>query len=178
MATTFSNLVASILVRVRSTATKTIDFGTPESIVNLTPGVSFTFGAGAGNANMVWSDRRALAKATADNLDLYGSLTDAFGITINFSAVKAIVIHNRSDEADTPTDATLTIGNGSNPFVGPFGGTGTHTVTLPAGGILVLACDTADGWAVATGTGDILKVNNDDADDAAEYDIWIIGESA
>ena len=53
-----------------------------------------------------------------------------------------------------------------------------HLVKLVPGGSLILIAPNADGYAVAAGTGDLLKVGNDDGAAAASYSIFILGSQA
>jgi hypothetical protein len=127
-------------------------------------------GTGAGAADIAFSDHRTLASATSENLDLSGSLTDAFGQLIAAVHVKAIEIH--ADEANT---TNLTVGaSGANAFQGPFADV-TDGLVIKPGGRLVIADPV--GWPVVAATGDILKVANA-AGAAASYTVKIIAASA
>lgn len=135
-----------------------------------TPDLLLASGTGTGAADIAFSDHRTLASNTSENLDLSGSLTDAFGQTIAAVHVKAIEVH-----ADPTNTTSLTVGGAaSNTFKGPFGDV-TDTIVLAPGDRFVAASSV--GWPVVASTGDILKVANA-AGASALYRIKIIAASA
>jgi hypothetical protein len=136
----------------------------PPTLVDLPQGTS------SGSADIVFSDTRTLATNTNEDLDLAGGVTDVFGLTRTFVKVKAIRL-----KAAAANTTTLVVGNGTNPFVGPFGA-GTHTLSLAAGGEILLTAPAA-GWTVTAGSADVIKVTNP-AGASATYDVDIIGTSA
>lgn len=131
--------------------------------------IALANGTGSGQADKLFSDTRALSSGGSDNLDLAGSLTDAFGATLTFVTIKAIIIE--SDEANT---VNLTVGGGSNPFIN-WVGDATDVVVIKPGGLFVLVAPQT-GYAVTASTGDILKILAGAA--AVSYRIHIIGTSA
>jgi len=137
-------------------------------------------GTSDGQCDLVWSDRRSLAAATSETLDLSGTaLTDAAGTAIAFAQVDYIIVLNRN----TTAGDDLHIGqNSSNGFTGPWADASDRAV-CPAGssagaqdGLLFIG--NPQGWAVTAGTGDLLYIENIDASNAISYDIIIIGRSA
>lgn len=127
-------------------------------------------GTGAGNANKSWyGAARSIAGSGTDVLDLAGVLTDAFGATLTFTKVKAIVVLPAAANG-----STLKLGGGTNPIVSLFGA-GTDKITLRPGGLFVLVATDATGYAVIATTGDNITITNDHAS-AATYDILIVGE--
>jgi len=141
--------------------------------VSLDPAASYTDGTGAGQANKWYLNYRTLAATTNDDLDLAGVLTDPFGSTLTFTAIKSIFV--AIDYGSTAYDGTksLTIGPGSasNFFAGPFAGT-NPTQTFDK---FFIACiGTAAGWTVTAATGDILRIRNPGAS-SVSYLIWIQG---
>jgi len=181
MATHLTNLSARVTIALSATAQKAIDLATPEAQMSAKRVLDLAFGAGAGQADLVWWDRRTVAKDTTDDLDLAGALVDAFGETLTFANVKAIVLINRSDEAigdHEATDAEVQVGGAASAeFQGPFAAA-DDAIRVPAGGAFAIISADADGWAVTATTHDILGITNLDADDEAVYDVVIVGESA
>lgn len=177
MTTDFTGLVVTSIKRLEWTASK---LGTYPSTTGESYKASnqddYTFGTGNNQVNQLWRDRRTLTAGAADNLDLAGGITNGFGVTATFAKVKEIKIHNRSANQTVPTTATLTVGNGSNPFIGWFGA-GTHTEGIALDGTMHKSNPLA-GWTVTGGTGDNLKILNDAGALVAEYDIEIAGVSA
>jgi len=129
-------------------------------------------GTSANQADLVFRDQRTLALSTSENLDLAGSLTDAYGTTLTFVKVKLIYVKAKSDNGGN----IIVGGAASNAFVGPFADS-TDKVKVPAGGMYQVA-DAGTGWTVTAGTGDILKIENDDGSATGTYDIIIVGTSA
>lgn len=183
MATDLTALDLAIALSIAGSTQKGLDLSTPQDAINLSKSIAFAFGTGAGKGDQVFHDRRILAGGASEDLDLAGVLTNAYGATVTFAKVKAILIFNRSDEtltspvAHTATDAEIAVGGAAaNEFQGPFQAAG-DAIGIPAGGAFLIAGNWATGWAVTAGTGDLLKIENLDGSDEACYDIVIIGES-
>jgi hypothetical protein len=118
----------------------------------------------------LWYSQRQLASATSEEIDLAGWITDAFGSTISFARVKALFIRN------TSTSQTLTIGNATAPWAGPFS-PATATFSIPPSGFAAWQAPLV-GWPVTATTGDRLKIANDAGSGATcTYDIWVVGGS-
>lgn len=133
---------------------------------------AFTFedGTGDAQADLVWSDRRTLAGSADETIDLAGALTDAFGASVSFAEVTAIVIRVRT------SGGAVAIGpNSSNGWLGPFADA-SDRIEIGQGGP-PFCIGKAVGWAVTAGTGDLLFVANPDGT-SVTYDIAIIGRSA
>jgi hypothetical protein len=130
---------------------------------------AFVDGAGAGQATKIYVGSRSLATGANESLDLAGGLSDAFNNVLTFAGVKALAII--AADANT-TD--LTIGNGTNPFIGPFGAA-AHTIKVKPGGMFLITDPSAAGLTVTAGTGDVLKVENA-AGATATYTLVVIGD--
>ncbi len=74
------------------TLTSPVDLGTAKYSVNMDTVHSFTDGEGLNQAEQVFTDQRTLAASANEELDLSGSLTDAFGTTLVFTSIKAMII--------------------------------------------------------------------------------------
>lgn len=135
--------------------------------------VDYKTGVGAGQANLMFADRRTLAASANEDLDLVGSLLDPFGAVLNFARVKAIIIV----AAAANTNKVVIGGAAANAFVGPFGGA-TEKLSIDPGGMLVLATRTAAGWPVTAATADLLRIANGAAGSPVTYEIIIIGGNA
>ncbi|MER5769556.1 hypothetical protein [Streptomyces sp. NPDC001985] len=136
--------------------------------------VHLASGTGAGKADRVYHDRRSLAASASEDLDLAGVLLDAFGTMITFVRVKGIFVA----AADTNSNNVI-IGNAtSNAWSSLLGATGT--ITLRPGASIGAMAGVADatGYAVTTGTADLLKIANSAAGSSVSYDIVIVGASA
>lgn len=111
------------------------------------PSIAFTDGVGVNGANILYQDSLNLSSGTL-NVDLSGSLVDSYGTTITAARIKGIYIKNTGA-------TTLTVGDGTNPFVTFL--TGTGTLILPPGAWILAVTPDATGWVVTASTGDILK---------------------
>lgn len=164
-------------------AQKKLDLSTPKDQASLNPQEALEFGTGSDYSDMVWHDRRILAAAATDQLDLSGGLTNSFGVAVTFAKVHAILIHNRSDE--TLTAAAHGVTHTANAAVldcGPSAANGAlllkatgDIVTLAAGDWFMLFSKA--GKTITAATGDLLDIVETATLEAA-YDIVIIGESA
>ena len=146
------------------------DLGTKQ--YNQTWGVvaSLARGTGASQTDKVWTDS-GTAAASANTVDLMGSLTDINGATISFAGgVVLIAVKNTS----TTTGYNLTVGAGSNPFAG-WSGAGANTRIIKPGGFEIWYSPIDDVVPVA-GTGDIITL--DPGANTVTYDIMIVGRSA
>lgn len=128
-------------------------------------------GTTTGKADLVFADTRTIAASSNENIDLAGSLTDAFGAALNFVKVVAIYIKAAAANANN----VVIGGAASNGFVTPFGAA-TDTVKVGPGGTFLLTNDA--GFAVTAATGDLLKIANGGSGTPVTYDIIIVGRSA
>jgi hypothetical protein len=117
--------------------------------VNFQPSITYADGVGANQANVLYQASLALT-AGVNNVDLSGVLTDSYGTSLTPARIKAWAFQNNS------ATNSMTVGNGTNPWVTCL--TGTGTLIIPAGGFFVFATPDATGWTVTAATGDILKV--------------------
>ncbi len=136
---------------------------------------SLTYGTGSGQVNLIVAQDRTLAASSNETLDLYGSTTplaDIFGTNALFRHIKYIAIYIVSG-GDVNG---LLIGNaGSNPFLGPLGGTSPTVLVYPNGPGFQAGEPTA-GWAVTTSAGQ-LKITNESSAVSVNYRIVIGGTS-
>lgn len=176
MATSFS---ATLTAALSWAFTNPLDQSTPRDAAALALTLAeLTNGTGANQANTIWHDRRTLASAASDTIDLYdfgGGTPSPLGTVIANAAIKFIYIKNRSA---TATDV-LTIGNDSttaawNSF---FNASDTNAITLRGGASLLIAAPDASGYAVADTTNHLLKILNSGAG-SVDYDIVVIGATA
>ncbi|HUT10071.1 MAG TPA: hypothetical protein VMY35_17350 [Phycisphaerae bacterium] len=184
MATDLTALDLAVAVSVAGSTQKGLDLSTPQDNLNLSKALAFAFGTGAGKGNQAWHDRRLLAASAAEGalMDLAGVLKNAYGETVNFANVKALIVFNRSDETFTtpvhaPTDAEISVGGAAaTEWLGPFKAA-LDAIKIPAGGVFVIAGNWATGWPVVGGISDLLEITNEDGADEACYEIILIGES-
>jgi hypothetical protein len=160
---------ATIVLNVAGRNTAAIyDMGTAAASLVKTITQTLADGTGSDQIDEMWQDSRTLAISGSDSLDFAGGLTDGLGNTITMTAVKVILIYNKSSAQ------TLTIGAGTNPLINWIGDS-SDVVKLPPGGVFLLSAPKA-GYAITGGTGDTLKIANG-AGATCDYDIVLLGVS-
>ncbi|HEY4309850.1 MAG TPA: hypothetical protein VGN12_10400 [Pirellulales bacterium] len=131
-------------------------------------------GAGAGQADLIWHDLRTVVAGGHDDLPLAALPQTIFGsaVTVDFATVKGVLIVN----ANTTSGDDLLVGAAAtHAWSAPFG-TATDRVHVPAGSCLLLV-NKNDGWTVAVGTSDTLRVTNPGSDDI-QYKVVLVGVRA
>jgi hypothetical protein len=165
-----TSLIAKIALSIGATLASSLDVGEGKYEIAFNPSVKLNNGIGANQAKEAFTDTRTLAASASEELDLSGSLLDAFGATILFTKVKAIVVV----AAKGNVNDVVIGGAASNAWATPFGDA-TDTVKVPPGGFLALTAPGAAGFAVIPGTGDKLKIANGGAGSGVDYTIIVIG---
>lgn len=153
-----------------STLTNPLDLGTPASLLSYSKSLSLASGTGANQANQIFHDQRTLDASASEDLDLSGSLTNAFGASVVFTKLKAIIIF----AAAANTNNVLVGGASATQVASIFSAVNDVLVIRP-GGLFVLTAPDLTGMAVAGGTADLLKIANSSSGTAVTYDIVLIG---
>lgn len=167
MTATFSG---SVTVSVAGTLLNTASIGTSGYNINYPKTLDYANGTGASMANMVWTDTRTLAASATESLDLAGSLSNAFGSIVTFTAIKGIIISASSGN----TNNVIVGGAASNAFIN-WVGDATDTVIIQPAGTFCLMTSKAGGYPVTASTGDILKITNSSSGSSVTYDIILLG---
>lgn len=164
-----TSLKTDLQVSVKHVFTNPLDLSTAKDELTLNIPITLTNGTAAGMADVVFHDERTLTTGASEDLDLAGTMTNAFGTTVTFAKIKAILIYN------TSTVRTLTIGGASfNGWISRMGSS-THTFKIGPGGFDFFYEPV--GFAVTADTADLLKILNDSGTSCI-YRIWIVGTSA
>lgn len=159
-----------IVVKVVATPTRALDEQTVSAPVNKTYTFEWDDGTGADQANQVFTDERTLGASASEDLDLAASLTNAFGQTLTFTIVKAIVVAAAAGN----TNNVLVSCPAANGFVTPFLAA-SDGLTIRPGGLALLVARDATGYAVTAGTGDLFHFANSAGSTGVTYEIFIIG---
>lgn len=133
-----------------------------------------TLSAGTGDNAIkeIYRARRTVSAATTtDLLDLYGGLTDPFGVTINFAKIREILIYNRSAVSG---DKILLGGAASNAWSAPFNASATAKIVVPPSGWISWGAY-VDGFAVVNASSDVLQVQWSGVSTSIDYDIVLKG---
>lgn len=143
----------------------------------ITKSIALANGTAANQADLIYVAERTVADGADDDIDLNGTLTDAFGNTVSMVEVVGIFLLNAPKTGSANT-TDLTIGGGSNPFLGFLGGT-TPTIGpfKPGAMFQMVSPDAAGLGTVTAGTADILRISNS-AGAANKYQLVITGRSA
>lgn len=160
----FLNLAAEI--------TSPLDLTTPTASLKTSRQLPLSGGTGAGQADMIFSDRRTIAASATDSLDLAGSLPGPFGGTLAFARIKALAVL----PATGNTNNVLVQRPATN-GVPLFSAVSTN-LPVPPGGAFFWFAPSATGVAVTAGTGDLIDIVNGGAGTPVTYDIVIVGASA
>jgi hypothetical protein len=132
-------------------------------------------------ADRIYRATRTLAATTGEDLDLAGSLTDAFGATLTFARIKGILIKLNTTTAGYTLEVGGTVNQtGATATTNQFAtwvGAAAHRIIVRADGIYFLWAPDVTAYAVTAGTGDLLKIYNPNAA-SITYDIILIGASA
>lgn len=158
-------------ISLAATLLQAIDLGSAQASARGGLSVNFADGTGAGKANKMYADTNTLAASGTTALDLNGTLLDAFGGTINFTKIRALVI---TADAGNTNDVQVG-GAASNGFIAPFGA-GTDKIKVKPGGAFALIAPDVNGYGVTAATADLLQITNGGAGTGVTYSIIIIGE--
>ncbi len=168
-------LTSRLSIAASAIQTAVLDLGTAQAQLSKSYTVDLANGTAAGQADRTFHDTRTLAASANEDLDLAGVLTDAFGATLTFARIKALIVSASAGN----TNNVIVGGAAPNQFLTSVGA-GTHTLILRPGATLALMAGAADatGYAVTAGTGDLLRIANSGAGSTVTYDIAVVGASA
>jgi hypothetical protein len=166
-------LTANIDLNVTGKHTGVLDLGTAVYPFALSTPVAFASGTGTGQADRVFTDTRTLAGSATESLDLAGTLTDAFGATITFVTIKAVIVRAAAaNNIANQVQVTRPASNGVAIFMAAGDG-----ISL-APGYAFAWFGSGTGVTVTPATGDLLTITNSAGTNSVNYDIVVIGTSA
>lgn len=155
-----------------STQTSVLDLATASLPLKYAKSMALASGTGTGQADRIFTDTRTLAASATENLDLAGSLVDAFGATITFARIKMVLVTaavGNTNNVNVIREST----NGVPLFLALSDGIPVR----PGGGFCWWTPDAA-GVVVTAATGDLLTITNSGSGTSVTYDVVIIGASA
>lgn len=166
-------VTANIDLNVTGKHTGVLDLGTATFPFALSSSFALANGTAAGQVDRAFTDTRTLAASATENLDLAGTLTDAFGATITFVTIKAIIIRAAAaNNAANQVQVTRPATNGVPFFMAAGDG-----ISL-APGYSFAWFGSGTGVTVTAGTGDLITVTNSAGTNSVNYDVVILGTSA
>ena len=170
----------SIKATVNTMATNIDTAETEVAQLNLAKEASFTLAAGelAGMADSVWARTGTILTNDEWDINLNGVEVNAFGDTIAFTEIKAILIYNQPHDGDPQIEVGAAP---ANEFVS-WVGAALDLVVVHAGGVFLLGSPgnaTTNGYETAAGT-HILRIRNDngapnDGVNSAIVEVVIVG---
>lgn len=146
-----------------------LDVGSANYPVRVNISTPLKDGTGANQANQIFTDTRTLAASTNEELDLSGSLSDAFGNLIAFTRIKAITIEASEDNTNN-VEVTTPAANGVPLFIAAGDG-----VSLTPGASMTMVFPDVNGIPVVAATGDLLDFANSAGGSTVDYTIIIVG---
>ena len=166
MATTLNGRVT---VSVEAQIDDVLDIATASMPVQFTAASVFTDGTGANQAKKIFTDTRTLSASAAESLDLYGSLVDQFGVTLNFAKLKAIIVTAAPGNTNS-VQVTRPASNGVPLFMAAGDG-----IALTPGATFCAVFPDANGVAVTASTGDLITFTNSAGSTSVTYTLILIG---
>lgn len=165
------SLTTSITVAVSGSQTNPLDLGSGSFPFSLSAGASLPNGTASGQADLLFTDSRTLTASSNEDLDLAGSLLSAFGATLTFVKLKAVIVKAASGNTNN-----VVISRPASNGVPLFEAASDAISVLP-GGCFVWVAPGA-GVAVTAGTGDLINIANSGAGTSVVYDVVLVGTSA
>jgi hypothetical protein len=165
-------LTATIKAGIKASQTRVLDLGTPAYPMSKSIEVALTSGTGAGQADLMFTDTRTVAASGTDALDLAGGLTDAYGQTLTFVEVRAVLVTALSTNTNN-VRVNRPASNGVPLFLAAGDG-----IDVPPGGAFLWVAPPDGKVTVTAGTGDLLNIDNASSGTPVTYDVVILGVSA
>ncbi len=134
--------------------------------------IDLATGTGAAQADLVFSDTRTLSASGTEDIDLAGSLVDAYGATLTFARIKAVLV-----VAAAANTNVVNVSRSASNGVPLFAAAGDLIGVRP-GGVFLWAAPDATAVVVTAGTGDLLTIANSSSGTSVTYDLVVVGASA
>jgi hypothetical protein len=165
-------LSGSIRARLFLNLTDALDNSIPKDELDKKFSWSITTGTGADQGDRLFHDTRTISANSSEELDIVGSLTDAFGDTFSPAGIKALCVIG-----STGNSHNITMGNSTAAtFLAGFG-SATHTWAIGPGDIFLATKRNATDWDCAAGSTDKLKFTNGSTGNTATYFIALVAAS-
>ncbi|MDM4721155.1 hypothetical protein QTQ03_16680 [Micromonospora sp. WMMA1363] len=165
-------LTSTITTRIDSALSSALDLATASVPLALQQRYTWASGTAADQADLVFHDQRTIAASSNEDLDLAGSLSDAFGATLTFVDLKLLYVAAASGNTNN-VRVTRPASNGVPLFLAASDG-----IDVLPGGMLLWVAPAATTVTVTAGTGDLINVANSSSGTSVTYDVVIIGTSA
>jgi hypothetical protein len=160
------------LFKLDAELTSPLDLSTPTNPLAVARQLVLAQGTGAGQADMIWSDRFTIAASATQAVDLAGSLAGPFGGTLTFARIKMVVVMaaaGNTNNVNVVSDTT----NGPLLFLAKGDG-----IPVKPGGLFTWFDPSAGGAVITPGTADLINLVNSAAGTPVTVDVVIVGASA
>jgi hypothetical protein len=164
------SLTSRIRISVDALYMKQLDLGVAEDTFKYGKMITLLDGVGNGNADLLFHDQRTIAISGNEDLDLFGSLSNEFGVILSIAKLKALFIV----AADLNTNNVRVTRPATLSF--PLFLTTSDAIDVQPGGAFVFIAPNA-GVTVSAGS-DVVNIANSGAGTTVTYDVVIIGASA
>jgi hypothetical protein len=165
-----AQLTGNINLAIAITLLNAMDIGGANYPINFGANFAFDNGSGDNQASDGWTDERTLAASASENLDMSGVLANAFGQTLNFAKIKALLVQANANNVND-----VLLGGHATAALASFFGDATDVLRVKPGGAIALIAPKAAGYPVVATTGDLIKVANSGAGTPVTYKILVIG---
>ena len=169
MATDLTNLTGSIYLDASFLSQLAGDLANTQNDLHFRITLPLTFGDGDDEGNQIYHDQLTIEADDSETIDLIDCLNPMKN-ACTFATIKAVIIQNASSDAD----AEILVGDGT--FVG-WNDAASNVETILPDGVQIHA-DMKDGWAIASGVDDEIKITNASLTHSATVNIIIVGVAA
>ena len=172
---TFSR--CSITAKLDVTTTKNLgdldNMADPTDVLAMAVTDSLADGRGEDQGNLLYFTSGSIAASGSQAFDLIGSLTTAYGDTVEFDRIKGLFVINTSTTNGSQINVVDTHG-----IYSVAAGDGIKLIPGSNGNAFVyLFTPDATAWDCTAGSADTITLNNVDSTNAATYQIAVIGTS-
>lgn len=164
------SLTTSLRLALTATLKRAADLSQPIDPLRMSLNADLADGSDEYEADQLWHDTRTLAAEAEEVLDLAGVLTNNVGETVDFAAIKVLLI---STIGKGNADAVHIGPGASNGWLGPWADASDRLAIAPESYALLV--NAGEGWAVTAGTGDALALSNAEGAAAVSFDLVLIG---
>lgn len=163
-------LTTKLNVRYDAVQTASRDTGAKTENATLAFLINLLDGTGLSQASKHYARAfTGIANSTNSDTDLSGALTDPFGVALNFTAIKGLIV--RAADANP---GNITVGNVTNGITSPFGAA-THSQIVAPGGIYLNFNPSAAGFAITASTADLLRIATAATAGTYAFDLFVVG---
>lgn len=165
-------LTTSVTAQITTAYKNLLDLSTPVDNLDKKVLIRLASGTGANSGDLQFHDQRTLSASATEDLDLAGGLTDAYGATLTFVELRAVMVFAAAANTNN-VNVQRASSNGVPLFLAASDG-----VPVPPGGVFLWSCPADGKVSVTAGTGDLLTITNSAGSTSVTYDVVIIGTSA